>query len=147
MKKIISILLCISLLFLCSCSYTPTKEEKYSILTEIFAVVNQKIDSGSIKTGEWVNEEKFKEWISENKNLRIFFEKYDQENYQIYPFSYDFILIQTNTLYQSVDGYVFSKETLSDSLSVPSSFSYDGDTISLTPVENHPTIYSYSAGL
>lgn len=147
MKNLISILLCLSMLFLCSCSNTPTKEDQYDTLMEIFIVVNQKIGNGSIEPGEWVNEDKFSEWVSEDESLQNFFEKYENESYQIYPFSYDLILVQTNTLFQSVDGFVLSKKSLSDSMSVPPSFSYDGDTISLTPVTNYPNIYAYSAGL
>lgn len=147
MKKLISILLCLSMLFLCSCSNTPTKEDQYNTLMEIFTVVNQKIGNGSIEPGEWVNEDKFSEWVSEDESLQNFFEKYENESYQIYPFSYDLILVQTNTLFQSVDGFVLSKKSLSDSMPVPPSFSYDGDTISLTPVKNYPNIYAYSAGL
>ena len=87
------------------------------------------------------------ELADKNGYLHKAFEKYsDVQQYKVYLLDDNAVLVVTDVIFQSVEGYVVSDEELEHTLPVPN-LCFDADRIGIIDRIEGTNIYTCSAGL
>lgn len=130
LRKEIYILFCILIFVTSGCGKASSEVNAIESIYEIAESVYEQYMGGEIAVGEEVRPE-------------------DGSYLYAYMLTEDAVLIATDSLFQSVEGYIvnYSKDELAPCVTVSENLHYDGNQITLEAVEGYDNLYIFWAGI
>lgn len=130
-KEYIFILFCMFMISVSGCGRSSSETENVEEVYKIADSVYEQYSCGAVVVGEIVRGEEEKGYL-----------------YAV-MLTEDVVLVATDNLLQSVEGYVvsYNKGEMAIYIKVPENLHYDGDRITLDAVDGYDNIYTFRAGL
>lgn len=135
----------------CGSQRTPeiSSEMKITIIKEMASVCLDRYAEGTLAAGTKVSAEQIKAWCDNDSELyKAIVEYREVQDYYALILDDDTVMIHTESLFQSVYGYVVTDQELNvpQVIDVPTYLYYDGNSILVDSI-GEDGIYKYSAGV
>ena len=145
----LNIVICVLLtgVLLSSCKYAVPESKRVDVISEISVIVKDNYTCEDVETPYQISMSDIDELADKKGYLHKAFEKYsDVQQYKVYLLDDNAVLVVTDVIFQSVEGYVVSDEELEHTLPAPN-LGFDADRIGIIDRIEGTNIYTCSAGL